>query len=419
MRRPARPRSAAWSTMRERCANFRFWALVSFSPNGTRPALPSATSSGRRPVPRIGLVDLLDPALELGLGDLVAVRVALVDLVPHADEGHAAPRDQEEVAAAAREHGVGVPGAGGHGEREVTRDQGPLHDEVGVAGERRRGPQPFPQRSGQHPLGVGAGGVEDDAGLDLEDVAGYVRSRTRTARTRPSRTASPTASAWLAQTAPSAAALWTKARTRRVGLYICPSQKTPPPVSPSAGRPGKRRMTSSRERKLASRDAARRVGDAAVPASGERVVERHAGAQHRLALHAGAVGRDHDRQRVREVRGDAQEGGACRGRLPDARDVDVLQVADAAMQHLEGVGRGGAAEVARSTSATLRPRCAASSAAAAPNIPPPMTARSNGPRVSASRSRCMAGTGACVLRPAPWRPPPASWSGPSRPCRRG
>ena len=35
----------------------------------------------------------------------------------------------------------------------------------------------------------------------------------------------------------------------------------------------------------------------------------------------------------------------------------------------------------RSTSATLRPRCAASSAAAAPKIPPPMTARSNGPRV--------------------------------------
>ena len=41
-----------------------------------------------------------------------------------------------------------------------------------------------------------------------------------------------------------------------------------------------------------------------------------------------------------------EEGPSGRGRLPDAADVGVLQVADPAMQHLERVGRGGAAEVA-------------------------------------------------------------------------
>ena len=61
----------------------------------------------------------------------------------------------------------------------------------------------------------------------------------------------------------------------------------------------------------------------------------------------------------------------------------MLQIANAAMNHLETFGRGRAAESARSISAVRSPRNAASRAAAAPNEPPPMMSRSNSPSINA------------------------------------
>ncbi len=52
------------------------------------------------------------------------------------------------------------------------------------------------------------------------------------------------------------------------------------------------------------------------------------------------VRRDHEGQRFHEVRREPQENGALVARGAQPANVTVLQVADAAVNHLEAVGRG-------------------------------------------------------------------------------
>ncbi len=77
----------------------------------------------------------------------------------------------------------------------------------------------------------------------------------------------------------------------------------------------------------------------------EQVVDVHAGGQERLALTAVPVGGNQDRQRRDQMRGDAQHRGALGARGAQAANIGVLQVADAAVNHLEAFGRGAAREI--------------------------------------------------------------------------
>ena len=92
-------------------------------------------------------------------------------------------------------------------------------------------------------------------------------------------------------------------------------------------------------------DVAGGVGDAPVAVEGEGVIEAGGEAEDPAALEAMAIGRDRDRQGPDQMRGDAEEEAAGCGRLPEPPEVAVLEVAQAAMDHLEGIGRGGAGEV--------------------------------------------------------------------------
>ena len=93
-------------------------------------------------------------------------------------------------------------------------------------------------------------------------------------------------------------------------------------------------------------NAARGVVDAAVPVEGEQVVGQEGRPQEALPLEALGVSGDGDGQRVREMWRGAQQGPPVAARLADASEVHVLQIADAAVDHLEGMRRGGTAEVA-------------------------------------------------------------------------
>ena len=96
---------------------------------------------------------------------------------------------------------------------------------------------------------------------------------------------------------------------------------------------------------LRAGDAARFIGDARISAQREQVVDVHPGGQECLALTAVSVGRNQDRQRGDQMRGDAQHRGALGTRGAQPPDIGVLQIADAAMDHLEALGRGAAREI--------------------------------------------------------------------------
>ena len=66
----------------------------------------------------------------------------------------------------------------------------------------------------------------------------------------------------------------------------------------------------------------------------EQPVKHDAEAQQLLAAQTVAEGRHHDRQRMHEMRSDALENAALVQRFPHARQIEVLQVAKAAVDDL-------------------------------------------------------------------------------------
>ena len=105
------------------------------------------------------------------------------------------------------------------------------------------------------------------------------------------------------------------------------------------------------------------------------------------------VQRVEERHRPHQVRREpGNQQVALPQRLPDQLEVALLQVAEAAVDQLATTGtRCPAARSRDSTRPTRSPRDAASSAAPAPVIPPPITSTSSGPAASALQ-RSVAGT---------------------------
>ncbi len=96
---------------------------------------------------------------------------------------------------------------------------------------------------------------------------------------------------------------------------------------------------------LRARDAARVIGNACISAERQQIVDIHAGGQECLALAAVPVGRNQDGERRDQMRRDAQHRGALGTGGAQPADIGVLQIADAAVNHLEAFGRGAAREI--------------------------------------------------------------------------
>ena len=83
----------------------------------------------------------------------------------------------------------------------------------------------------------------------------------------------------------------------------------------------------------------------AVTTEADQVVQPQRAPERLPAARAVAVGRDHEAQRADQMRGGAQPEAPLGQGLPNPGQIQVLQIAQAAMDQLEGVVRGGAAEV--------------------------------------------------------------------------
>ena len=94
------------------------------------------------------------------------------------------------------------------------------------------------------------------------------------------------------------------------------------------------------------RDPALQVRNPPVPVGGQAVEKRERHAQCLGAAQAMTGSRHQHGERVHQMGGDPQQRRALPARLADPCQVEVLQVADAAVHHLERVGRGRAPEVA-------------------------------------------------------------------------
>src|SRR5690606_719631 len=87
------------------------------------------------------------------------------------------------------------------------------------------------------------------------------------------------------------------------------------------------------------------IANAAIAVEGEQVVYASSGTEKQLAAAAMSIGGNGDGQRTHQMRSDSQQRGPFTARSTQARYIRMLQIPDAAMDHLETFGRRAAAEV--------------------------------------------------------------------------
>jgi hypothetical protein len=115
-------------------------------------------------------------------------------------------------------------------------------------------------------------------------------------------------------------------------------QRTPP--RPRSPRPGTNPAAS-----LAPRTAARPAGAAVGTSREEEAGRGHAQGEGRPAMHPPARGQGQETQRADESGGDGHERPPLARRLAQSRDVEPLQVAQAAVDRLQAVPGGAGAEI--------------------------------------------------------------------------
>ena len=205
----------------------------------------------------------------------------------------------------------------------VAIDQRPAHDEIGIARERRGWRQRPAEAPVENALGVGACRVEHQAATDLEAAAAE-----RVARGDAAHTPLPLDQAGGLDVVGADRARSDRAldigqhQPRRiVHLAVAENAGARQALAREAGVAAQRLLAANEAR---ARDPAPRVGDAPIAVGGQEIVGGHARPQHRLALHSPTIGRDHNRQRLDEMRGRAQECRSRPCRLTHAGEISVL-----------------------------------------------------------------------------------------------
>src|SRR5688572_25579924 len=310
---------------------------------GHEPAIAVYDVIPRQRERRIATIDLADPVIELGVVDGGGVRVRRKRLVPDADQRKVPPGNDEHMPRFAPELGVAIPALALHREREPRFRAAP-HGEASIPREGPTLPRAETRVAGKQILRARTRRIEDELCADLDLLAAQAVS-------------GPDADDAIAL--PKESVRFDIVACRGTGLDRGLHERQHQPrraVHLAVVEDGGAREVPIVELRVQveqfraaeqarERDPARAVRDAGITVEREEVVEVHAGAEKRLALAAAAIDRNDDRQRGDEVGCDAQQRASFPARGAQSRNIQVLEIANPAVNDLETLGGGAAAEI--------------------------------------------------------------------------